>query len=62
MCYNFDAEALRKVTMFFKNKNISKNWARYFYVFYPECSSAPQNWVMILCEIYRVKLIVRALN
>jgi hypothetical protein len=24
MCYNFDAEALRKVTMFFKNKNISK--------------------------------------
>jgi hypothetical protein len=31
MCYNFDAEALRKVTMFFKNKNISKNWARYFY-------------------------------
>jgi hypothetical protein len=33
MCYNFDAEALRKVTMFFKNKNISKNWARYFYVF-----------------------------
>jgi hypothetical protein len=44
--------------MFFKNKNISKNWARYFYVCYPECSSAPQEWVMILCEIYRVKLIL----